>query len=185
MLDLDRFNAFCKNRPVLRSHVLSDDIPSLDLMDLFQFQQWEPLVTCTHIAYPQAVKMFYFTANFSIGETKSVEAIVQGRGVNLTASQINRFLGVPDDGDRYFLNNLWDIRNLIIIPFLLIFLDPISLVVPHISKLFKCELSINSLAIPSYLVEATLMKLIGCIITSSICSSTKEKSILAISCSTT
>jgi hypothetical protein len=60
------------------------------------------------LAYPKAVKMFYFTANFSIGETKSVEAIVQGRGVSLTASQINRFLGVPDDGDRYFHTNLWD-----------------------------------------------------------------------------
>jgi hypothetical protein len=93
---------------VLRSHVLSNDIPGLDLMDLFHFQQWEPLISCTHIAYPKAVKMFYFTAKFSIGETKSVEAIVQGRGVNLTASHINRFLGVPDDGDRYFHTNLWD-----------------------------------------------------------------------------
>jgi hypothetical protein len=107
-LNLDRFNDFCKNRPVLRSHVLSDDIPGLDLMDLFRFQQWEPLITCTHVAHPKAVKLFYFSANFSIGETKSVEAVVQGRGVNLTASLINRFLGVPDDGDRYFHTNLWD-----------------------------------------------------------------------------
>jgi len=107
-LDLERFNVFCKNRPVLRSHVLSVDIPGMDLMDLFRFQHWEPLVTCTDIAYPKAVKMFYYTANFSLGETKTVDAIVQGRGVNLTASHINRFLGVPDDGDQYYHTYLWN-----------------------------------------------------------------------------
>jgi hypothetical protein len=57
--DMDRFNAQCGNRRVIRSQTLGDDIPQLDLKELFVYQGWEPLVSCVHVTFPNLVRAFF------------------------------------------------------------------------------------------------------------------------------
>jgi hypothetical protein len=106
--DMDRFNALCGTRRVIRSQTLGDDIPQLGLKELFVYQGWEPLTSCTHVTFPNLVKAFYFSAVFSHATERFVEANLFGTTISLTLSQLNQFLGVPSDGDIYFATHSWE-----------------------------------------------------------------------------